>query len=256
MEKVLNLYKNEGETPLQCLERFRAGNPEYKDLPLSYVGRLDPLASGVLLVVAGEENKNREAYLGLDKEYECEVLFGFETDTHDVLGLVTDSSADVGEEVKSLAENTLKEFVGTYKQNYPAFSSKTALGKPLFAHAREGTINLENLPSHEVNVSEIKVLGWRTISAGDLHMAIQEKIVRVSGDFRQKEILEKWQEIFAGIARAKIFSILSLRISSGSGFYVRTFASDLGKKIGIPALVFKIVRTRVGEHCLPAVPMV
>jgi hypothetical protein len=44
MKDVLNLYKARGETPLQRIERFRKENPEYKNIPLSYAGRLDPMA--------------------------------------------------------------------------------------------------------------------------------------------------------------------------------------------------------------------
>jgi tRNA U55 pseudouridine synthase TruB len=52
MENVLKLYKNVGETPLECLERFRVENSEYKDVPMTYAGRLDPMAEGVLIVLA------------------------------------------------------------------------------------------------------------------------------------------------------------------------------------------------------------
>ena len=85
---IITLHKEQGETPLECIERWRAEHKEYLGIALSYLGRLDPMAEGVLLVAVGEENKNREAYLGLDKEYEFEVLFGFETDTYDLLGVV------------------------------------------------------------------------------------------------------------------------------------------------------------------------
>ncbi len=91
---VLKLYKNRGETPLECLERFRKNNPEYKDEKMTYAGRLDPLAKGVLLVLVGEECKNKEKYLCLDKEYEVDVLFGFATDTYDVLGIPLASRTD------------------------------------------------------------------------------------------------------------------------------------------------------------------
>ncbi len=73
-------YKQWGETPLEALERVRLENPHVKNIPLSYAGRLDPLAEGVLLVLCGEANKSRSEYLGMDKEYECEVLFGIKTD--------------------------------------------------------------------------------------------------------------------------------------------------------------------------------
>ena len=74
MDQTLTIYKNEGETPLECLERFRVEQPIYKDAVLSYAGRLDPMAEGVMLVLVDEENKNREKYLSLDKTYEVEIL--------------------------------------------------------------------------------------------------------------------------------------------------------------------------------------
>ena len=91
MESVLNLYKERGETPLERIERFRKTHPEYRKLPMSYAGRLDPMAEGVLLVLVGEENRNRETHLSLTKKYEFDVLFGFATDTYDVLGVLTDA---------------------------------------------------------------------------------------------------------------------------------------------------------------------
>lgn len=69
LQKVLKLDKNAGETPLECINRFKAENLEYKGEKMTYAGRLDPLASGVMLVLTGEECKNKDKYLKLDKEY-------------------------------------------------------------------------------------------------------------------------------------------------------------------------------------------
>ena len=91
MKDILNLYKERGETPLECIERFRRANPEYKNVPMSYAGRLDPMAEGVLIILAGEANKKKSDFLSLDKEYTFDVLFGFSTDTYDVLGVMADA---------------------------------------------------------------------------------------------------------------------------------------------------------------------
>ena len=77
-----------GETPLECLERTRLEKGIAALVPMTYAGRLDPLASGKLLILVGDECKEKEKYLGLDKEYEIEVLFGVMTDTGDALGLI------------------------------------------------------------------------------------------------------------------------------------------------------------------------
>ncbi|PSO45951.1 MAG: tRNA pseudouridine(55) synthase, partial [Parcubacteria group bacterium QH_9_35_7] len=54
-------------TPLQTIEKFKEQNPKYKDKKMSYAGRLDPMAEGLLLCLVGEENKNREEYQQLEK---------------------------------------------------------------------------------------------------------------------------------------------------------------------------------------------
>ncbi len=94
------LNKKEGETPLQALERLRSSNSKYKDAKMTYAGRLDPMASGLLIILIGDEVKNKEKYLKLNKEYEFEVLFGFATDTYDILGkVVKNGSPDVSEKL-------------------------------------------------------------------------------------------------------------------------------------------------------------
>ena len=52
-----------GETPLEALEAFRARNKKYKNEKMTYAGRLDPMAEGVLIVLVGEEVHNKEKYL-------------------------------------------------------------------------------------------------------------------------------------------------------------------------------------------------
>ncbi|MEX0877550.1 MAG: hypothetical protein WDZ40_01645 [Candidatus Spechtbacterales bacterium] len=87
MEEVLNIYKPAGMTPLEAVKLFREEHPKYDGLKMTYAGRLDPLAEGVLLVLVGDELKQQEKYWDLDKEYEADILFGVSTDTYDVLGI-------------------------------------------------------------------------------------------------------------------------------------------------------------------------
>lgn len=112
MQKVIVLNKKEGETPLQALESFRIKHKEYKDIKMTYAGRLDPMASGVLVVLAGEETKNKEKYLNLDKEYDFEILFGFATDTYDILGKVIKARNLIAkkEDLEKIIQKELKNF--------------------------------------------------------------------------------------------------------------------------------------------------
>src|SRR3989344_9269122 len=109
--KVLNLYKALSETPRERLERLRTQRPEYTHEVLTDAGRLDPMAEGVLITLVGSANKMREAYLDMSKEYVLDVLFGFATDTYDVLGRVMESG-DTDAITKKDVEKALKEFRG------------------------------------------------------------------------------------------------------------------------------------------------
>ena len=88
MKNVLNIYKPVGISPLDAIKLLQEKFPEYKDVSITYAGRLDPMAEGVLILLTGKEVHKVKEYMKLDKEYEAEILFGFETDTYDILGQV------------------------------------------------------------------------------------------------------------------------------------------------------------------------
>lgn len=236
--------KREGETPLSALERFRAKNKGYKDLPITYAGRLDPMASGVLVLLVGEKTKEKDKYLAFDKEYEFEVLFGFATDTYDILGKVINLSYSVDEVLEKKIKNNLKYFTGKFVQKYPMYSSKTVAGKPLFTYARSG--QEVEAPEREVNVKSLKLIKIRKITSQKLLANIEKRIAKVEGDFRQKEILKIWQKKLN--SGHSVSTIVSFKIKCSSGTYVRAIANALGEKLKIPALAFSIKRTRVGRY--------
>ncbi len=242
LKKKILLYKREGETPLEALGRFRLSHKQYKDVKMTYAGRLDPMASGLLIVLVGEETKKKEKYLALDKEYEFEILFGFATDTYDILGKVL-SSKNTEENLTTSIKNNLKYFTGKFVQKYPAYSSKTVKGRPLFAYAKSG--QSVELPKREVFVKKLQFFKLRKISSLKLLANTEKRIGKVKGDFRQKEILKIWRK---KLQQGKsLLNIGSFRIKCSSGTYVRAIANDLGEKIGMPALAFSIKRTKVGK---------
>ena len=245
-DKVIKVYKKVGETPLECIDNLKKERPELGILSMTYAGRLDPLAEGVLLLLVGEECKKKDEHLNLPKEYEVEVLFGFATDTYDVLGKIT-SSEKMESEVLKQIQTILPEFIGKIKQSYPPYSSRPVNGKPLFQWAREGKIDEIEIPTHNVLVENIEIIENREILGKDLLEEIKEKISKVKGDFRQEEILKIWDEELKDKEEEK-YPIVKLRISCGSGAYMRSIANDIGEKLGAGALAFKIVRTKVGEY--------
>ena len=249
MKKIIILNKKEGKTPLETLEFFRQKHKKYKNISLTYAGRLDPMASGVLVILAGEETKNKDKYLALEKEYEFEILFGVSTDTYDILGKIKafENKIFLKEKIIKNIKNNLKYFVGRFKQEYPLYSSKTVSGKPLFVYARAG--EEPEIPSKEVSVRNLKFIKIRKVSKLKLLNKIKSRIKKVQGDFRQKEIIKIWQEKIISNEQDNFF-IASFKIKCSSGTYVRGIADSLGEKMHIPALAFSIKRTKVGKYVI------
>lgn len=243
---VLNIYKNLGETPLEALERLRVEQPEYKDSKLTYAGRLDPMAEGVLLVLTDEDNNRRDEFLGLEKEYEFEVLWGVETDTYDVLGKI------VAEKIPAIFKpndfrKTLDKFEGVYDQPYPPYSSQPVQGKPLFWWAREGRLNEIEIPRKEIEIKKLEHVRDTKITTSELREKILYNISLVKGDFRQEEITAGWQKFFAKYPSA-IFTISTFQATVSSGAYMRGFAHVFGKELGCGAIALRILRTKVGKY--------
>jgi tRNA pseudouridine55 synthase len=230
-------YKNRFETPLESLNRLRLERPELANETLSYAGRLDPMAEGVLLVLVGEEeNRDRQKYLGLDKSYEVDILFGIATDSFDLLGLITHIDREKVDQTK--AEEVLQTFLGSHEFPYPAFSSKVLSQK-------EG----EEIPSRVMTLNSIHIEGWREVSGEEVKSLVAEACTKVTGDFRQPLILKSWNDV-SDLSTLN-FQLLTIRIDCASGAYMRTLAHELGKKIGTSALAYRIKRMGIaGFDCI------
>lgn len=269
-EKIIIIYKKKGQTPLDAIHEARSHNSELGLLPMTYAGRLDPLAEGVLLLLVGDECNKKDEYLKLAKVYEVEILFGFATDTYDVMGKIMEvknteelfdfsrpgssSSLIRGPEKLNNSEvldEALFKFTGRIKQSYPPFSSRTVNGKPLFVWAREGKLDEIEIPSHDVFVESIDIIEESSITSEKLLEKIKNDISLVKGDFRQDEIIKLWEENLEN-KKEGIYKTIKLRISCGSGVYVRVLANDIGEALGIPALALDIRRVSVGEYKLIA----
>lgn len=245
--KALNVYKYWGETPLMCLQRLQAAVPELAGEALTYAGRLDPLAEGVLLVLVGEEAKRKELYLGLRKSYRFDVLFGFTTDTYDIAGKLCEIKDERVPMISLMSE--VSKLESTFEQLYPPYSSKPVQGKPLFEWARENRLHEIEIPHHTVTVYRSLLRHSKTILGGELEKVVEQSIRSLRGDFRQEEILDCWRINLQG-RRENLYDVSTLEVECSSGTYMRSLAHDLGKILGIPALALQIIRTSVGGYTL------
>ncbi len=240
---ILEIHKNEGETPLEVLDRVRVEKALDSSVSMTYAGRLDPLASGVLIVLTGEDVHRKEDFNGLSKVYEFEILFGTGTDTGDILGKLNTESLQSREPQQNEITKVVSSFEGKQNQIYPMYSSKTVDGIPLWQYAREGKAVIA--PTHEVEISDIQVLGFEEKSADELLSETKERIGKVKGDFRQQEILKEWGHFLQN--KEEHFLIAKCVATVSSGTYIRQLCMDIGGKLGVPALAWRIERTEIFE---------
>jgi len=254
MKRFVVLEKKSGETPLMAITLWKKEHPAYANIPASYAGRLDPMASGKLLVLLGEECKKQKNYTDLDKEYEIEVLLDVGSDTGDALGIVEGTGRDTRVDRK-IVQELLKHEEGVHERAYPAYSSKTVNGKPLFLHALEGRLGEVEIPVHEETIHKISLLSMERVSSAQLSTRLEAFLALVpisnepskvlGADFRIQAVRESWQKVFSGSDRS--FSVIRLRVACASGTYMRTLAPRIGEALQTSALALSIHRTRIGK---------
>jgi tRNA pseudouridine55 synthase len=160
MRGVLNANKPSGISSYDVIRRIKP--LLHRSTSIGHAGTLDPLASGVLLVLLGEATKVSRFLLNLPKEYVAEVLLGRQTDTDDITGK-TVAERPVTDLTEESVRAALDRFVGETEQIPPAFSALKQNGQPLYRLARSGR---EVHPkSRKVMVYELELLGWQAPTA-------------------------------------------------------------------------------------------
>ena len=238
---IYPLYKKRADTLAVLLDRFREEYSLDSSVKLTYAGRLDPMAEGIVLVLAGEDRFIKDSLLGLDKIYEVEVLLGIATDTQDPLGIITDTNFKDME--RKAVEQTIAGMKTLTALPYPLYSSALVKGKPLFVHARAGT--RVTLPQKKIKIYDAKLLEIKKVSVAALVRDVMVDIAKVIGDFRQEEITKQWQTM---LDEQTEITVIKIRVHASSGTYMRSLAAWMGEQLHIPALAYRINRIQIGEY--------
>ena len=189
--------KPKGLTSSRVVERIK----KKFNVKAGHTGTLDPLATGLLVVLTGKFTKNASSFLKLDKAYEVTAVLGVETDTFDSEGMVLRRNDN--EITREELGRVLKEFSGDIWQTPPPFSAKKMAGQKAYQLARKG-VNVD-IPPKKVSIYSLE--------------------------------LKEFQ-----------FPSFTIACEVSSGFYVRSLAHDIGKKLGVGATVVEVRRTRVGPY--------
>ena len=118
-----------------------------------HLGTLDPMATGLLVVMTGAATRLAQFYGNAEKVYQAEITLGFVSDTYDAEGVVTATSVAVPDDAQ--IRSALKQFEGRFLQMPPPVSAKKINGVAAYKFARR-KVPVE-LKAVEVDVKQLNV---------------------------------------------------------------------------------------------------
>lgn len=170
---------------------------------VGHCGTLDPMATGMLIVVIGKATKMQDLLMCEDKVYTATMKLGVETNSQDADGQVvaekpTDNITE--QDIRAAFE----AFRGEFDQVPPMYSAVKINGVPCYKLARKG----------------------KEVERKARHVAVLDyEITRIE------------------LAAAEV----DFRVHCTKGFYVRTYAHDIGQRLGCGAHLTALRRLRSGK---------
>ena len=108
-EGILLVDKPAGITSHDIVDRLRR---KLKMKKIGHAGTLDPLATGLMIMLIGKATKVSQFLISLDKRYEGEFLLGVETDSQDSDGQVVQEKPVSPEINEERVKEEMKSFLG------------------------------------------------------------------------------------------------------------------------------------------------
>lgn len=236
----LCVYKPISKTPLEICKEIKEKRKDIKKI--SYAGRLDPMAHGLLLLLINEECLKQNIIHNYNKVYIFEVLIGISTDTYDTLGLI--NSCINFKTNDNHIKNIIEKFSGNFNQQYPPYSSIRVNGKPLWYYYKNNLNNNIVIPEKNISI-KLSYLDKRIIDHQNIKNYVINNIKKVKGDFRQNEIIKSWENI-----ETNNYTILRFQANVSAGTYIRSICNDIGKYLSCGACAYDIYRLKVGDYTL------
>ncbi|HLD87697.1 MAG TPA: tRNA pseudouridine(55) synthase TruB [Candidatus Omnitrophota bacterium] len=154
MEGVIVVNKPPGITSHDVVGFIRR---KFKMRRVGHAGTLDPLATGVLVMLLGKSTKLFDRFVAFDKSYRATLRLGTKTTTADIMGQVIEEKPFSGI-TRSRVEEVFRGFVGDIEQKPPMVSAVKHQGQRLYKIAREGK-SVERV-ARKVRVDEVRLLSF------------------------------------------------------------------------------------------------
>lgn len=182
----------------------------YKTKQVGHTGTLDPLASGVLVILIGNACKLSDYFVKGEKEYIASVTLGIKTPTLDLESEIIEEnnpSLTIEEITKAC-----KSFLGESEQTPPLTSAIKVNGIPLYDFAHKGLDY--TVPKRKINIYDINIL---ECSHKDIKIS---KLENSNRNININPIYLKYNHL-----------TVKIKIKCSHGTYIRAFARDLGEKL-------------------------
>lgn len=218
---LLVINKSSGMTSHDVVARARKLLGERS---VGHIGTLDPMATGVLVLLLGRFTRLAQFYDGSEKEYDGTIRLGFETDTYDAEGErvereFTRTANDVSlDEIRGKAA----KFLGPILQTPPPFSAKKIAGVPAYKLARKKQeVEIKavevNIKALEITSFEGDLVGFRAhVSGGTYIRSIAHDLGRELGTGAHLASLRRTRVAEFEIQEAKTLEEIEAAVASGA----------------------------------------
>jgi len=154
MDGILVINKPQGMTSHDVVDVVRR---KFNIRRVGHAGTLDPMATGVLVMLIGRATKLSNTFMSDDKEYIATLFLGKRTDTQDAAGRVIEEK-DLNDLRIDAVKKAFDSFLGEIEQIPPMVSAKKYKGKKLYELARKG----ESVPRSpcSIKIHEIEILNF------------------------------------------------------------------------------------------------
>ena len=156
LEGILLIDKPSGMTSHDVVDRVRR---TLRMKRVGHAGTLDPMATGLLIMLIGKATKLSQYVMSLDKVYSGTIKLGEATNTYDADGEVM-TTKPVPELSDEDVKKFMEQFIGDQYQTPPMFSAIKIKGQPLYKMARKGQ-EIEREPRF-VRISKFELLSFES----------------------------------------------------------------------------------------------
>ena len=133
LDGVLLVDKPRDHTSHDVIARLRG---KLKMKRIGHAGTLDPMATGLLVVLVGKATSMSQYIISLDKEYTGTMKLGVTTNSQDADGEVVETRPVPADLTEEQVKTAMASFLGDQYQTPPMFSAIKINGVPLYNMAR------------------------------------------------------------------------------------------------------------------------